>query len=630
MANNETRDVDDTIRDLIVLCDESGVIRFVSRSFADFFGGAVANWLGRRFAPGGAASLGAPATYQTSAMSGGRQVLIDWEESLLENGERLYAGALATTADHAATERRAAQTIAVNDSADNGGGTNVDDKMRLLATMSHEMRTPLNGILGMTSLLLDTTLAPNQRSYAEAVRESGTALLALINDILDYSKIDAGKLELDQSPFSLSGLLQGVAELLSPKAADKGIEIATFTDNHIPELLHGDEARLRQVLINLVGNGVKFTDDGGVSIEANLVDTFDQVARIAITVRDTGIGIPEKVQENIFNEFAQAESGADKKREGTGLGLTIAQKIVSAMGGEISVKSVIGEGSAFSFEVELGQEETLSEVTYQSPGTVIVATRSPVLSRCLELQLQAIDAARIVTAATIDDARAALNQHEGATLLCDIYIAGEGGAALAQKAERSLILLSPLSRGRLESFRKAGFTGYLIKPIRQSSLYEQLTGLQSKNDAPARAALLKETDANNAGRQMRILLAEDNQINAVLATAIIKRAGHHVDVATNGAEAVSAIEATPYDLVLMDMLMPEVDGLEAARRIRALKSESSQTPIIALTANAMASDREKCLAAGMDDFLSKPFEPNDLTEVLQKWGGAKSPLAEAS
>lgn len=601
-----------SVRELIVLCDENGLIRFVSRSFAEFFGAPVENWLGRSFAPGGeAAGRGLPARYRTIARSGDKDFVVDWIETMLGGGERLYVGA---------------------PGADGGGGEEAaageeDPKIRLLATMSHEMRTPLNGILGMTSLLLDTALEPNQRAYAESVRESGVALLSLINDLLDYSKIEAGKLELEETPFSPHALVQGVAELLSPKAADKGVEIAAYVEDGVPGQLFGDEARLRQVLINLAGNGVKFTDAGGVCIEAQLRAIEPGAARLSFAVRDTGIGIPEEMQKTIFEEFSQADSGAERKREGTGLGLAIARKIVRAMGGDIRLESEPGAGSVFQFEIDLDYENAQAQEKQEIDTPVIVATRNAILSKSLQLQLEAVGAKHVIPVSSSSQAYRIIEENPGAILLCDIYLAGESAPSLTRLADRSFVLLSPMARTRLAELRDAGFTGYFIKPIRQSSLYERLVEAAPDLPQPARQA---PEPAGNHQKSYGVLLAEDNQINAVLATTIIKRAGHSVDVARNGAEAVEAVKRKHYDLVLMDMHMPEVDGLEAARQIRCLEGEISKAPIIALTASAMASDRQKCVAAGMDDFLSKPFEPDDLTALIDKWGGAQSNYSKAS
>jgi CheY-like chemotaxis protein len=488
--------------------------------------------------------------------------------------------------------------------------------------MSHEMRTPLNGILGMTGLLLDSGLNPNQRSYAEAVRESGAALLALINDILDFSKLDAGKLELEEAAFDLNSMIQSVTELLSPKAADKGIELGAFVEPSTPRRLFGDEGRLRQVMINLVGNAVKFTDRGGVAIEAAVLDADEGGAVLEVVIRDTGVGIPLAAQPHIFNEFSQADPQRERRLQGTGLGLAISRRLVRAMGGDIVFTSVPGEGSVFTFTARLRAGERSPVVKIDS-GPVVVATRSATLARILDLHLRSLGVRSIAIVSDAAAAAASLAATPEATLVCDLSVVDGGGERLAAAARRSLVLVAANERSALDRLRNAGFDGYLIKPIRQSTLARELARGPHVGDAEATLADERAPATSpqppRGARRLRILLAEDNQINAVLATALIRRAGHHVDVAVNGIAALDALSRASYDLIFMDMHMPEMDGLETARRVRALPTPAARLPIVALTANAMASDRMKCLAAGMDDFLPKPFDPADLNAMLDKW-----------
>ena len=599
--------------ELVVLCDANNLIRFVNRNFANFFGASAADWHGRAFSPMQSEPQNG-ASFKTSAKHAGGQCVIEWVVDTLPGGEKLYAGEI---------EQWPQQKS--DDAPEETAAT--DDRMRFFASMSHEMRTPLNGILGMTGLLLDTDLNLNQRAYVEAVRESGGALLALINDILDFSKLDAGKLALESQPFDPYGLVQSITELMSPKAAEKRIEIASFVHPATPRRIIGDEARIRQVLINLAGNAVKFTDSGGVAIEMRTEQVADGL-RLVCAVRDTGVGIPCEMQASIFDEFTQADGVAARRSQGTGLGLAISKRLAHAMGGDIALKSKPNKGSVFTFTVTISAGAETVQLPRVDAPPIVVATKSAVLSRVLRLQLQSFGVEHMVFAEDDAEARFALDENPGSLLLCDHEIAEAAKTGMFSTSQRSLVLLPPTSRSAIETLKSKGFDGYLIKPVRQSTLMREIArGPRKIETAPAPA---KKDTGPRISRALNILLAEDNQINAVLATALIRRAGHKVDIAVNGGDAVKAAATGAYDLVFMDMHMPQVDGLEAARRIRDLDGDVASVPIVALTANAMPSDRQKCIAAGMNDFLAKPFDPEDLHLMLVKWCKQPETLDAAS
>ncbi|WP_337185209.1 response regulator [Phenylobacterium sp.] len=488
-----------------------------------------------------------------------------------------------------------------------------------LASLSHEFRTPLNGVLGMARLLEGTRLTAEQRAYVAALHDSGQHLLTLVNDVLDFAKLGAGRVELHPATTELEGLLRGVAELLSPRAREKGLEIA-WAAPRTPAQIHADEGRLRQILLNFAGNAVKFTETGGVLITASA----PEAGRIRFAVEDTGPGVSKSDRDRIFEAFAQADaSHADLG--GAGLGLAIARRLARAMGGEVGVESAPGRGACFWFEAALpGLPAAVTEPALAG-RTIGVASPSAVVRDAARLQIEACGGQ---AACAPTPAEAVAMTGAGDVMLVDAAFAAANGSLRPPAQRRAIVLLAPDERDRIARYRRAGFAGYLIKPLRRASLAERV--LIAAGAAPAADTAPREDEriAAAAAPGVRVLLVEDNPINALLAKALLNREGCEVEHAVGGEEALAAADVGAYDIILMDMRMPGLSGEDTARRLRA---DGVTTPIVALTANAFEDDRHACLAAGMDDFLVKPLSPDALRGALTRWTnpGWTKPAARA-
>ena len=514
-------------------------------------------------------------------------------------------------------------------------------KAEFLAMMSHEIGTPMNGVIGMTGLLRDTNLGPEQREYVDTVQSSANALLTILNDILDFSKVEAGRLDLEGIDFDLRSAVQDVVELLAERAQSKGVELLSSVDPSVPDAVQGDPGRFRQILTNLIGNAIKFTEQGEVVVSARLVEEQTNALVLRIEVRDTGIGIPPEARARLFQAFSQADGSTTRRFGGTGLGLAISRRLVDLMGGQIGVESEAGRGSIFWFTVRFTKAAGAVKPAVSASPKALHRMRALIIDdnstnrQILRVQLQTwglrVDEAEGGPAGLTCVRAAAGSDDPYRVILLDMQMPGMSGldVAHAVRAEAGsrdipmILLTSWLEPSLSAASLEAGISACLPKPVRPRRLLEALgdvleptTGASRRDE---RAVAPSALPAAPGGRG-RVLAADDNAVNKRLITRLLEKAGYVADAVDNGREAVEAVTRADYDAVLMDCQMPVMDGFEATSVIRAAESgRSRRVPIIALTASAMASDRERCLAAGMDDYLTKPIKPTELAEILARW-----------
>ena len=517
-------------------------------------------------------------------------------------------------------------------------------KSDFLATMSHEIRTPINAIVGMAELLMETPMSDQQREYGRTVQNSAEALMTIIDDILDVSKLEAGKLQLDLMPFDPLKTVETAADIVAAQARKKSLAVVSFVDPAVPRRVWGDANRLRQILLNLLSNAVKFTDTGRVVVRATLVREENDAAVLRFEVEDTGIGIAAEVQERLFAPFEQADQSTSRRYGGTGLGLSISRRLVALMNGSIGVRSSEGEGSTFWFEARFAKqhdrvERDLTPLELEGMRALIVDDDAMTRS-ILQQYLRAwrIDAEGVPDAETALVAlRAAVRAGRAFDVaLIDFRMPGRDGVSLGREiaadsslaGTRTVLITAYDEVGRGREALASGFSHYLRKPVRQSILFDALSQA-TRTILPEEPPLLKVTPTESSpdtGGRAKILLVEDHPVNRTLALQQLKRLGFAADVATNGREALEALQRERYSLVIMDCQMPEMDGFEATRRIRRREATSGgHISIVAMTANAMEGDRESCLAAGMDDYLAKPVRLDDLRRVLEQYAGVSTP-----
>jgi PAS domain S-box-containing protein len=637
-AEERARSLFEAQGDLIVMRDGNGLITFANDAYCKMAERSRRELIGSNFAfeiveQGDSAleSNGTRIHDQKIASELGPR-WIAWREALV----RADAGAPAElqcvgrdVTDRTETERALSEARDQADAANRA-------KSRFLAMASHEIRTPLNGIIGMSGLLLDTPLTPEQTTYAKAVKTSGEALMSLIEELLDYSKIEAGKIDLERRPFALVSLIEDITELLAPRAQAKQLEIAAYVDERLAAEVIGDAARLRQVLLNLAGNAIKFTATGGVAL---IVEPGIWPDEISFVVRDTGIGIAPDAQERIFREFEQADDRIARSYGGTGLGLSISERIVKRMGGRISLESKLGAGSTFEVTLPLPAAGNSQHAAFAPPDlaglSIMLVAPQSIEASLVSRRLQRWGGHTCLVS-DADVAKALVPERSWHAVLIDRALGSEAVDAVCEVARshatHRIVMFTPATRHELTL--SSVFTGYLVKPVRAASLAARLSATVEVAAPNLAADVLIEMPAEvlaaKPTRGLSILVAEDNEVNALLMRSLLARLGHNVVIATDGEAAIETWQAarsagTPYDLILMDVQMPQLDGIEAAKRIRAAEAGQPdlRTPILALTANTLVEDRYACFEAGMDGFLIKPLDREKLAEALASFPAAR-------
>ncbi len=649
-SERQYRDLVETAQDVVFTLGVDGTFSSLNRAFETITGWPREEWIGAFFPPlvhpdDLAAAFGAlttiaggkPMTAHELRISHANGGFVVGEFTItpqLEDGQ--VVGALGIARDITERKRAGAELEAARAAAEAANRA----KSEFLANMSHEIRTPLNAVIGLSGLLLDTPLTEEQRDYLETIRGSGDALLGVINDILDFSKIEAGRLEVEHAPFDVRACVEESLDLVASAASAKGLEIAYLVDQSVPSVLVGDVTRLRQVLVNLLSNAVKFTASGEVVVTVSSRPRDERRHDVHFAVIDTGIGIPAEKMDRLFDSFSQVDASITRRYGGTGLGLAISKRLAEMMGGGMWAESTPGAGSTFHVTVlaEVGQQDSMPPAPHAAANLaglrVLVVDDSATNRLILAKQLRSWDIVPIEAASAEEalDVLRSVGRFDVAVL--DMNMPNMDGEMLAgairdlpDASGLPLVMLTSVGRQRGDGPADGAFAAYLTKPVKPARLHDVLgQAVASRSGAAAVAAaahgshddIAATNDQMGAGHPLRILLAEDNAVNRKVATKLLERLGYRPEVAGNGYEVLHALERKVFDVVLMDVAMPEMDGLEASRRIRRSMPDGGRPRIVAMTANAMAGDRERCFEAGMEDYVSKPIDIDNLAAALRR------------